>query len=161
MIDTNVAVVANGRYELGAGKYPSIDCQIAAIEFLQSVLENGKILVDLDGYIQTEYRRYLAPSGQPGVGDRFYQEVLMSAPNRIERIEVPVGADGEYLDLPRAIVDAGFDRSDRKFAAVAKREAAPVANAVDSDWLHHRVILEENGIEILFLCGCDQLRWYA
>jgi hypothetical protein len=113
------------------------------------------------GAIQAEYRTYLNASGQPGVGDRFYQEVLNSAPTRIDRVDLPTRGDGEFSDLPQPLIDANFDRSDRKFAALAKREQAPVVNAIDSDWLDHRVLLENNGINVKFVCGCDKMSWFT
>ncbi|MGO9431005.1 hypothetical protein [Rhodoblastus sp.] len=82
-------------------------------------------MLDQAGEIQAEYRRYLNPRGQPGVGDRFYLEVLNSAPKRIERVELPKRDDGEFLDLPQALIDVNFDPSDRKFAALAKRKRRP------------------------------------
>ncbi|MCW5698437.1 MAG: hypothetical protein KIT00_01195 [Rhodospirillales bacterium] len=130
------------------------------MKFLKGLLSSGKILVDLDGKIQGEYRRYLNPSGQPGVGDRFYQAILNSSPQRIERIDLPLRDDGEYADLPQALIDANFDPSDRKFAALAKREGAPVMNATDSDWLDHQATLANNGIYVEFICGCNRTRWF-
>lgn len=159
VVDTNVPIVANGRPTDDG--VPSIDCRIAAVSFLQAVLETGKIIVDLAGAVQVEYRRYLNADGQPGVGDRFYQEVLHSAPRLIERVELPIREDGEYADLPQPVIDVNFDPSDRKFAALAKREGAPVANAVDSDWLKHRELLASNGIDVQFICGCEASNWFA
>ena len=161
VVDTNVPVVANGRPHQEGDRPPSIDCRIAAINFLQELLRSGKVLIDMAGAIQAEYRTYLNASGQPGVGDRFYQEVLSSAPARIERIDLPARRDGEYVDLPQPLIDANFDRSDRKFAALANREQVPVINAIDSDWLDHRILLENNGIKTKFVCGCDRQRWFA
>ena len=100
VVDTNVAVVANGvpTSQDGAnGRAPSIACRTASIEFLQSLLRNHKILLDNKGQIQNEYRRHLKPNGQPGTGDRFYLEVLNSHPDRVERVELPVGANGQYV----------------------------------------------------------------
>jgi len=160
VVDTNVPIVANGRQNPNDDGVPSIGCRIAAVEFLSMALQSSKILVDLAGEIQTEYRKHLNPSGQPGVGDRFYQAVLHSAPQRIERVDLPKREDGEFVDLPQPLVEVSFDRSDRKFAALANREAVPVVNATDSDWLHHREILEANGVQIKFLCGCDNSGWF-
>jgi hypothetical protein len=36
-----------------------------------------------------------------------------------------------------------------------------VANATDSDWLHHCTILEQHGIKILFVCGRLTREWFA
>lgn len=161
VVDANVPIVANGSPDPHDARPPSVDCRIAAVTFIRDVVETGRVLVDAAGEIQAEYRRHLRPSGQPGVGDRFYQVVLHSAPHLIERCELPKREDGEYSDLPQPLIDAGFDPSDRKFAALARREQAPVVNATDSDWLHARALLESNGIRITFLCGCDKAKWFA
>lgn len=160
VIDTNVPIVANGSSMGSGGRGPSASCREATIRFLMQIRKSGRVLLDQEGAVQAEYRRHLNPSGQPGVGDRFYQEVLNSSPNRVERIDLAKRADGEYLDLPQALIDANFDPSDRKFAALAKRTGAPVANAVDSDWHHHQQILAANGIRVDYLCGCDPMKWF-
>ena len=161
-VDTNVPIVANGRSDDSAGnKSPSIGCRQAAINFLISLLESGKILLDSGGAMQSEYHRHLSPRGQPGVGDRFYQAVLNSAPRRIERVELPLRPDGEYADVPQSLIDARFDPSDRKFAAMAKRARVRVSNATDSDWIDHRTLLADNGIVVEFVCGCDVKKWFS
>jgi hypothetical protein len=160
VVDTNVPIVANGRSEPGHPRPPSINCRIAAVRFLETILRSGTILIDLAGEIQAEYRTYLNAEGQPGVGDRFYQLVINSMPNRIERIDLVKGSDGEYTDLPQQLILANFDRSDRKFAALAKRGGAQVANATDSDWLIHIVTLKNNGIVVNFICGCSEKSWF-
>jgi hypothetical protein len=154
VIDTNVPIVANGRDET-----VQVDCRLAAVELLIKAVESGKVFLDSAGEIQEEYRRYLDPRGQPGVGDRFYLAVINSHPDKVARVDVRKRADGEFEDLPQAIIDAGFDTSDRKFAAVARKANARVHNAVDSDWVEKRAVIEANGIEIVFLCGCDPAQW--
>jgi hypothetical protein len=103
----------------------------------------------------------LNPRGQPGVGDRFYLEVINSTPHKVERVALPRRADGEYLDLPQPLIDAGFDPSDLKFAALARREGVPVYNAVDSDWINHSQILVAEQIAVEHLCGCDPADWFT
>ena len=160
-VDTNVPIVANGRPDTShGGKVATVDCQIAAIEFLQSVMKTGLVLLDVDGAIQAEYHRHLHPRGQPGVGDRFYLEILNSAPGRVERSELPKREDGEYAHLPQALIDTNFDPNDRKFAALAAKEGIPVINTTDSDWLNHRAILSDVGVQVEFLCGCDETKWF-
>jgi hypothetical protein len=153
VVDTNVAIVANGR----AGH--SVSCRLAALRFLDALIRDGRIVLDLAGAIQEEYRRNLSPSGEPGVGDRFFQVILQSAPSRVERIELARDEVGKYVDFPEDPRLATFDQSDRKFAAAARKAAVPVANAVDSDWLHHLTALEENGIAVEFVCGSDPVKW--
>ena len=158
-IDTNVPVAANGRDD--QGRPVAIECRAAAVLFLMRVHDAGqRVVVDDAGAIEKEYRTCLNSSGQPGVGDRFYQSVLLDR-RLCERATLPKRRGGEYADLPQAVIDAGFDRSDRVFAALAKREGIPVVNAVDSDWVEARKVLNENGIRVDFLCGCDAAGWFA
>ena len=159
VIDTNVPVVANGRHD--GDKLLAPECRDAAVRFLTEVHnEKQHVVLDAEGEVQAEYRKKLNPSGQPGVGDRFYQAVL-SDWTRCKRVSLSRCPDGEYADLPQAVIDAGFDPDDRKFAALAKRERIPVVNAVDSDWLDARDMLAKNEIRVKFLCGCDAARWFA
>lgn len=160
VVDANVPIVANGSSIEDDEGEVSIDCRLAAVEFLQHLLSTDKIVLDDAGEIQTEYRRHLNPAGQPGVGDRFLQEVLNSSPQRVLRVALPKLASGEYQSLPMAVIAAGFDPSDRKYAALAKQEQIPVANAVDSDWVHHLALLTANGIDVHFVCGCNAATWF-
>ncbi len=161
VVDTNVPMVANGRRGIGAGgQKPFPECRIAAVKFLKDILKDGRVVLDLGGEIQKEYHRHLHPSGEPGVGDRFYKEVLTSSPQRVDRVDLPRREDGEYIDLPQAIIDDGFDPNDRKFAALAHKEAIPAVVAVDRDWVQHRQVLLQNDIEIEFLCGHVMRVWF-
>jgi hypothetical protein len=156
-----VPIVANGSNGADTGPRPAPACRLAAVEFLQDVLAEGCVVLDLAGEIEAEYHRYLSPRGQPGVGDRFYLAVLNSAPGRIERVALPRNPDGQYEDFPTCHGLAQFDRDDRKFAALARRERISVANATDSDWLVHRATLEACDISIHFVCGVDRRAWLA
>lgn len=161
VIDTNVPIVANGRADPENGNSPTIDCRLATVAFLLKVVRRGKILLDLEGQIQEEYRRHLNSRGQPGVGDRFYQVVLNSAPSLVERFNLSRLPDGEYSDMPTSLVAAGFDPSDRKFVALAHSQNAPVVNATDSDWIEHADLLAAEDIRVRNLCGCNVASWFA
>lgn len=159
VVDTNVAIVANGRTEPGAARPPSIACRMAAVQFMMRLVGRDGVLLDEAGAVQAEYRTYLNSRGQPGVGDLFYLKVLQDFAFA-ERRSLPLNADGEYADLPRALVDAGFDPSDRKFAALGRRYGTTVANAVDTDWVIHGSLIAEVGIVVENLCGCDREAWF-
>lgn len=160
VVDTNVAIVANGSPNPDDSRPPTISCRKATVNFLTELVNSGRVLLDVEGAIQAEYRKHLNPSGAPGVGHRFYQEVLRSAPELVERVSLPKRCDDEYEDLPQALIDVGFDPSDRKFAALARRENVPVFNATDSDWVEHSTTLATEGIEVHNLCGCDTGLWF-
>lgn len=154
VIDTNVPIVANGD-----SQGVTIDCRIAAVELLQRAVDKGVIFLDSAGVIQAQYRSYLSPRGQPGVGDRFYLEVMNSDPSKVARVDVERNEDGQYADLTQEIATSAFDQADRVFVAVARKSNSPVYNAVDSDWVEHRGIIEDSGISIVFLCGADPASW--
>ena len=66
VVDTNVAIVANGRETHADGP-----CQFACIVKLERVVEQEIVAIDCTNFILDEYRNYLCHSGQPGVGDAF------------------------------------------------------------------------------------------
>lgn len=161
VVDTNVPIVANGRSDdANGGRIPTAACRLAAIDFLDELLKSGRVFLDLAGEIQREYRRYLNPAGEPGVGDRFYQEVLRRGPLQVQHVELPKASDGSYKDYPKDRDLVSFDPSDRKFVALSLRAKAPVVVATDSDWVHHRAALDRNGVTIRFVCGCNMNAWF-
>ena len=154
VVDTNVPIVANG---LNTNASPS--CRLAAIDFLEELINKGILVLDLAGEIEAEYARHLS-HGQPGVGNRFIQAFLTTAANRVERYDVPKERNGSYKNYPRGSSLKKFDMSDRKFVALSVVSNAPVANAVDSDWLECLDALKANGVVVRFICGNDRSKWH-
>jgi hypothetical protein len=152
VVDTNVPVVANDRTEDA-----DPDCVIASIDALSRIRDACVVLLDEGGLILEEYRRHLAPAGQPGPGDAFFKWLWNNQgySDRCRRVAIAATADGrsfeEFPDDPEL---AGFDEDDRKFAAtaVAYPGNATVVVATDRDWWDHRKVLERNRIRIRFLC---------
>lgn len=153
VIDTNVPVVANGR-TAQAGP----DCVLACLEALESAANDGPIVLDDGLRILGEYMGKLSMSGQPGAGDSFMKWIWQNQANpcRCERVHIAPGAGGaeDYKEFPDDPALAGFDPSDRKFAAVAlgSRHEPRVLNAVDTDWWDYRRPLERHGVRVEFLC---------
>ncbi len=129
------------------------------MDALAQILRRGRIVIDDGGEMISEYRRYCKPRGQPGVGDRFFREVLMNFSGKVDRIPLEKRSDGSFADFPNDPALSGFDRSDRKFAAAARKVSVPVLNATDSDWLNFRAALERNGIRVEFVCGTRKAEW--
>ena len=60
----------------------------------------------------------------------------------------PAGDERGFEELP----ENTFDRSDRKFLAVAVAARVVVLNAVDSDWGEHKALMDEMGVVVKELC---------
>ena len=150
VVDTNVAMVANGKSTAGAA------CTARCARELYDVEQRGHVVIDDGRLILDEYRANLNSSGQPGVGDRFYRWLLINLFNaeRCTRVRITPTAEGSFMEFPAHRDLAGFDPSDRKFIAVAvAHEYKPcVLQAFDSKWWPLRTALEEAGITITFLC---------
>ena len=160
VVDTNVPIAANGGTTDATDRKPTKACRLAAIEFLEELLDKGKVLLDRCGNIQKEYLRHLNPKGQPSVGDQFLLQVLNSHPDRIVRVSLPRRNNGEFEDVPQQLIEQRFDRNDRKFVALAVRGEASIANATDSDWLTFAAVLNQSHVTVENICGCNREEWF-
>ena len=128
VVDTNVAIAANGR-----DTHADMRCQLACINKLEYLVDKGIVVLDDSGLILDEYRNHLCHSGMPSMGDAFFKYVFNSqyTEERVQRIRVMQIEDDRrgFEELP---VNE-FDRSDRKFLAVAVAGNAVVLNATDSE----------------------------
>ncbi|MFA4901048.1 MAG: hypothetical protein WC563_16135 [Brevundimonas sp.] len=150
VIDTNIAVIANGR-EVTA----SVSCQIKAIEFLEAAVSRDRTVIDAGNRVLGEYRKRLKAEGQPGVGDQFFRHLLDNQGNT-KRIRVIDERDARGDPLRRAFAHgnlSAFDPSDRPFAICSAVGRARVVTATDSDWLIHEVGLQACGVRVEFICG--------
>ena len=85
MVDTNVAVVANGRQT-----HADLQCQVICVEKLRSVVADEVVTIDDEGAILQEYKSRLNFSGMPGVGDMFFKP----------RFQLPVSRRSSTDELP-------------------------------------------------------------
>jgi hypothetical protein len=149
VVDTNVLIIANGY-----GEYPA-NC-IRACKGCLDETASGIIVIDDAGLIVREYRRNINPSGQPGPGDIFLIWLMQNMwdHERCEQVRITPIEDGSFAEFPTDPDLANFDRSDRKFVAVALTSAnePEIVNAADSDWEHAQPTLERNGVRLRFLC---------
>ncbi len=152
MVDTNVPIAANGGDEVAP------DCVLACISAVRDVIEGRRRLVVDDGWhIIGEYMHELSPSGQPGVGDGFLKWVLNNqSTGCYDFVSItPKSEDaGEFEEFPASAGLEPFDRSDRKFVAVANAHAAkpPILQALDSKWWGWKDALAAAGVTVEFLC---------
>jgi len=153
VVDTNVAVVANG-----AADHATPDCVLSCLDWIERVRKNGIILLDSAQLILKEYMNHLSLSGQPGAGDAFMKWVWVNQANPRCCEQVPItpnpSDENDIKEFPDDPNLQGFDPSDRKFVAVAliSRKNPQVLNAVDTDWWNFRRVLRKYGVRIVFLC---------
>ncbi|HOX39973.1 MAG TPA: hypothetical protein PL033_18475 [Candidatus Brocadiia bacterium] len=123
---------------------------------MRIIIKSGGVVIDDEMRILEEYKNNLSMSGQPGPGDAFMKWVWdnQANPRRCEQVRITEDAAKGFAEFPDDQRLADFDRSDRKFVAVAlaSRNRPEILNAVDSDWWNCRVALEECGVIIRFLC---------
>lgn len=157
VVDTNVATTANGA---NAEAPPS--CVAASARALQRVMKGGHVFIDDERRILDEYHRNLSDRGQPGPGDAFLKWLLTHewTQARVTRVSItPRDDEGgeDFEELPPASEGTFFDRSDRKFLAVAAAhpERPPVLQSFDSKWWGWRDALAKVGVTIYFLCQAD------
>jgi hypothetical protein len=150
VVDTNVAVVANGQ-----ASRVGPDCVLACAVALAGIKDNGKIVLDSGMLILDEYLDNLGLAGKPGVGQAFVKWVFdnQAVAERCERVAIrPM--DGSFREFPDTPELAHFHIDDRKYVAVAlaSRNRPKVLNAVDSDWWTYRQTLRQQGVRVRNLC---------
>ena len=155
IVDTNVPIVANKAAIQASGI-----CVLACVRWLNDIQCYHTLVLDDGWYILREYMGRLRSEGQPGVGDAFLKWVLTNRSNPLRCEQVHITAIHDPLDgrafseFPDDAALAGFDRSDRKFVAVAQAhpEHPSILNAVDPDWWQYYDALLRHGIRIEFIC---------
>jgi len=156
VVDTNVATTANGANRDAPGA-----CVVASGRALQDVMERGHVFLDAGGRIVAEYRSNLRARGQPGPGDAFFKWLLTEewSTDRVTRVPItPIAREPEnFEELPAPSRGPAYDRSDRKFLAVAAAhpERPPILQAFDSKWWGWQAELGKIGVRIHFVCEAE------
>ena len=155
IVDTNVAVVANGQ-----SPQASPNCIDTCINRVERIIRGEeKLVLDNRWIILSEYMRNLRSSGEPGAGDRFLLWLLRNKDTQCDLVSItPIdGSENAFEEFPDDPALDGFDPADRKFIAVAcaHSERPPILQAVDSKWLNFRDAFPENGITVEFICQED------
>ena len=156
VVDTNVAVVANGY-----SKQASSDCVETCAKRLEDITRGEvKLVLDDKWIILGEYMRNLRSNGVD-VGDRFLGWILRNweNPERCDLVSIaPINnSETEFQEFPTDPALNGFDRDDRKFIAVALTHPGkpPILQAVDSQWWAFRNAFHRNGVTVEFICQAD------
>lgn len=148
VVDTNVAIVANGR-----GTHADLQCQLTCAKRLESLAAGEVVAIDDRGLILKEYTKHMNSSGNKGAGDVFFKHVFVHQyqKNRVLRVAITPSEDDRrgFEELP----ENTFDSSDRKFLVVAATAKAVVLNATDSDWAEQEALMKKMKVEVSQLCS--------
>ena len=138
VLDTNVAVVSNG----DETEQAELDCVENCVAVLSQSMLHSRFLLDESNLILEEYRDRLSPSGQPGIGDAFFKFIWENQANErhCRKVAITPNEERGFDEFPDDPSLDGFDRDDRKFAAVAiaAGSAPKIINASDTDWRNYR-----------------------
>ncbi|MDR1533733.1 MAG: hypothetical protein LBU64_01340 [Planctomycetota bacterium] len=155
LVDTNVAKTANLATRPDSDSDTPPTCILACVEAIEHVIKKRGLVLDAGDEIFSEYRRQLSLRGQPGVGDRFVKWVHDHRWGLAASQLVAITRDDDsYAEFPLHPGLGNFDKSDRKFVAVANAhpDKPPILQATDSKWWGWRGALAEVGLAVHFLC---------
>ena len=159
VIDTNVLLVANGQH-------PDVSpaCVAACVQRLQAMQAEGVTVIDSGHRILEEYLHKTQANRPKGVGDLFLKWLLRQTanPQRVEQVALTETGEHTFAEFPDAALQARFDPSDRKFAAVAHAhpDKPPIWEAADCKWLDWWPAPKACGVHVEFLCPGDTCSFY-
>jgi hypothetical protein len=103
--------------------------------------QRQQLFLDASGEILEEYGKQVLHGAPQGVGDAFYVWAVtyQATPSTCQLVNITSDEDWEYVEFPHDEDLRKFDRSDRKFVAVAiaSGQNPTIFNATDSDWRNH------------------------
>lgn len=159
VVDTNVLLVANHQH-------PDVSpaCVEACVRALLRLQQSGTVVID-DGYrILREYQHKTRAAAPRGVGDVFLKWLLrnLGDPRRVAQVAITELPEQMFAEFPAPALQAEFDPSDRKFAAVAGAhpDRPPIWQAADCKWLNWWPALAAHGVRVEFLCPGDALAFH-
>ena len=133
VIDTNVAINANGKTKKGEPAQGSPECQLICSKLLANC-KDIHIVLDDKNLIMSEYRKNLCHNEQP-LGNAFFKYLHnhQYSSDKIHTVTITPLNDNSYdfAELP----ENTFDKSDRKFIATAVVAQAIILYSADKeDW---------------------------
>lgn len=158
IIDTNVLLIANGQHE-GVEQ----ECIDTCIFRLQEIMKSKRVVLDSNREILSEYLNKTNPWNGKRAGDLFLKWLIQNQSNdrHCDLVNIFSCVSNGYENFPADARLSAFDRSDRKFVAVAAAHAErpPILQAADSKWALWEPALREHGICVEFLCREDIQRF--
>ena len=149
VVDTNVLVVAEDpRHEAGP------ECVAACVEELTRTLRERWLLLDGTWLILGEYRKQMEKQGQGGLGTEFFRRAAAQTEVQVHQVHITPHSGRVFSEFPPDPELVTFDRSDRKFVAVAiaSGEGPAILHATDRGWRRHREALTRHALRVTPIC---------
>lgn len=159
VVDTNVLLVAEQLHQ-----DVSEECVLACVKRLQDIMQRDTVVVDDEYRVLNEYQHRIDLKRGTGPGTKFLKWLLQRQSNakHVAWTHLSEHAEDCFHEFPVAELETKFDRSDRKFPAVANAHPSKPAilQAADCKWLKWWPELTAAGIHVEFLCPDDVCRFY-
>lgn len=159
IVDTNVILVANGQHE-NVGS----DCVADCATRLAKIMSHGRIALDSEFEVLSEYQNKTQPVRAKRPGDVFVKWVLQNRSNvsRCDAVLIEKHPTRMYKTFPDDARLAAFDVSDRKFIAIAAAHPRKptILQATDSKWVTWSAALSDHGLAVEFLCRAEIERFH-
>lgn len=155
LVDTNVPINANLANDPANIPDELAACVQACVDAIDHVMKKRGFVIDSGDEIYSEYLSNICLSGRKGMGNAFMKWVHDNRWLLPDSDRVTITRNGDsYDEFPNHADLNNFDRSDRKFVAVANAHAdkPPILQATDSKWWGWKDALAEVGITVHFLC---------
>ena len=153
IIDTNVPLKAAA---LHSESEIDRQCSLACLSFIKTLMESDDIVVlDTGREILKEYQKKINTHAEDNVASEFLMWIIRGLmTGKVAQYQITKTGDNSYEEFPSSPDLAKFDRSDRKFVALAKVDPTnpSIYNGSDTDWWDFREAFTKEGIHIVFLC---------
>ena len=153
IIDTNVPLKA-------ANTHPEdeidLRCSKSCLSFIEALMNSDDIVVlDSGQEILKEYTKNIDLHSEDSVASEFLTWILRGIlSGKVEQYEITKNGNNTYVEFPDSPELKGFDRSDRKFVALARVDPSHpnIYNGSDTDWWDYKDALKKEGVNVIFLC---------
>ena len=112
------------------------------------------VVLDQGREIVNEYRRNINTDLEDNVASQFLMWLFRNMmTGKVALYNITKTGDNTYAEYPDSPELEHFDRSDRKFVALANAhpQHPDIYNGADTDWWDYREALERAGIHVVFL----------
>lgn len=153
IVDTNVPIKAA---DFHSEDVVDLKCSQSCLSFIKTLMNSDDVVVlDTGWEILNEYKKHIDIHAEDNVASEFLMWIIHGMlTEKVVQYQITKTGNNSYAEFPTSPSLSGFDRSDRKFVALAKVDPTnpSIYNGSDTDWWDFREAFTREGIHIVFLC---------